>query len=76
MNTIYKIYYKQGLAYIGRTRQKLSDRMRGHFFKKPMHREIDIEAVTLIEYVELPSVADMYCYEILLINALKCPATR
>ena len=70
-HTLYKIHYANGLAYIGRTKQKLSDRLRGHFFKKPMHREIDIEAVTLIEYAELPSVADVYCYEILLINALK-----
>ena len=70
-HTLYKIHYAHGLAYIGRTNQKLSDRLRSHFFKKPMHREIDIDAVTLIEYAELPSVADMYCYEILLINALK-----
>ena len=70
-HTLYKIHYAHGLAYIGRTKQKLSDRLRGHFFKKPMHREIDIDAVTLIEYAELPSVADMYVWEVLLINALK-----
>ena len=69
--TLYKIHHAKGLAYIGRTKQKLGDRLRGHFFKKPMHRFLDIESVTLIEYAELPTEADMFLYEIYLINAEK-----
>ncbi len=37
---LYKIYDDKGIIYLGRTKQKLQDRLRGHFFKKPMQREI------------------------------------
>jgi hypothetical protein len=33
-----------------------------------MHRALEIEAVTRIEIAELPTVADMYLYEIYYIN--------
>ena len=72
-HTLYKIYYDFGLAYIGRTNQPLQRRLHGHFFKKRLHREIDIGAVTLIQRVELPTEADMLLYELYLINALKPP---
>ena len=75
-HSLYKIYYKIGVVYIGRTNQPLQTRLRGHFFKKPMHREIDIDAVTLIEYAELPTEADMYVYEIYEINRHKPPLNR
>ena len=71
-HTLYKIYYEEiGLVYIGRTNQLLQSRLRGHFFKYPMHREIDIDQVSLIEYAELPTEADMFLYEVYLINVHK-----
>ncbi len=70
---LYKIYYKSGIVYLGRTKQKLQDRIRGHFFKKPMHRTIDIHLVTNIEYAEFQTEADMNLYEIYYINLLKPP---
>jgi len=73
---LYKIYYKFGIAYLGRTKQNLQDRLRGHFFAKPMHMKINIEAVTKIEYVELSTEADMFLYEIYYINKIKPPLNR
>jgi hypothetical protein len=70
---LYKIYYENSLVYLGRTKQALQDRIRGHFFKKPMHRSIDINLVTKIEYAEFSTEADMYLYEIYYINTLKPP---
>lgn len=71
---LYKIYDENsGLLYLGRTKQDLQSRLRGHFFKKPMHRSLNIERVTKIEYAEFPSEADMFLYEVYLINRLKPP---
>lgn len=70
-HTLYKIYYGDTLVYLGRTNQPLQTRLRGHFFKKPMHRTIDINQVSRIEYAEFPTEADMFLYEIYLINLLK-----
>jgi hypothetical protein len=72
-NILYKIYYGFGLVYLGRTKQPLQDRIRGHLFQKPMHRNIDINLVTRLEYAEFPTEADMYLYEIYFINKLKPP---
>jgi hypothetical protein len=69
--TLYKIYYDDNLVYIGRTKQRLQDRIRGHLFKKPMHKAIDINYVSKIEYAELKTEADMFLYEIYLINKYK-----
>ena len=68
---LYKIYYAQGLMYIGRTTQPLNTRLRGHFFKKPMHCELDIHSVTSIVKAEFSTVADMYFWEIYEINKHK-----
>ena len=68
---LYKIYYDDILVYLGRTKQPLQNRLRGHFFKKPMHRVLDINQVSRIEYAEFSTVADMYLYEIYYINRLK-----
>jgi hypothetical protein len=38
-----------------------------------MHRTIDINQVSRIEYTEFPTEADMFLYEIYLINLLKPP---
>ena len=71
--TIYRIYNSWGICYIGRTRQNLNDRLRGHFFEKPMHRKIDINAVTRIDYTECQTEANMFVLEIILVNLYKPP---
>lgn len=70
MFTLYKIYYGDTLAYLGRTRQPLKKRLHGHFFKKRLHKAIDIFSVTRIESAQFQSCADMYLYEIYYINTL------
>ena len=70
---LYRIWYGDCLAYLGRTKQPLQSRMRGHMFAKPMHRAIDIHNVSKIEYTELQTEADMNLYEIYLINLWKPP---
>ena len=70
---LYRIYYGNCLAYLGRTKQPLQARIRGHMFAKPMHRAIDIHNVTKIEYTMLQTEADMNLYEIYFINLWKPP---
>lgn len=70
---LYKIWYGDCLAYLGRTKQPLQARIRGHMFAKPMHRAIDIHNVTKIEYTKLQTEADMNLYEIYFINLYKPP---
>lgn len=68
---LYRIWYGDNLAYLGRTKQPLQSRIHGHLFKKPMHRSINIELVTKIEYAEFQSESDMNLYEIYFINLWK-----
>lgn len=68
---LYTIYYGETLIYLGRTKQPLQNRIRGHLFQKPMHRSISIELVTKIEYAEFRTEADMNLYEIYFINLWK-----
>ena len=70
---IYRIWYGDCLVYVGRTKQPLQSRIRGHLFNKPMHRTVNIEQVTKIEYAELGSEADMNLYEIYYILRLHPP---
>ena len=74
---LYKIYYENGaddvLVYLGRTNQKLKDRLRCHFFKKPIVRVLDLKLVSKIEYAKFPTEADMFLYEIYYINKFKPP---
>lgn len=74
---LYKIYYGNGvediLVYLGRTNQKLKDRLRCHFFKKPIVRVLDLKQVSKIEYAEFKTEADMFLYEIYYINKYKPP---
>ena len=66
---LYKIYYRDELAYIGRTTQDLKNRLRMHFFHtNKIVKQLDILQVTKIEYTILNTQADMYLYEIYLIN--------
>ena len=66
--TLYKIYYGEELVYVGRTKQPLQDRIRGHVFKQRMMRAIDINKVSKIEYTTCNTEADMFFYEIYYIN--------
>lgn len=70
---VYRIWYDSHIVYVGRTKQPLQSRIRGHLFSKPMHRTIDIEQVTKIEYAEFSSEADMNLYEIYFILKLHPP---
>lgn len=66
---LYKIHYRDELAYIGRTTQDLKNRLRMHFFHtNKIVKQLDILQVTKIEYTILNTQADMYLYEIYLIN--------
>ena len=70
---LYRIFYGTDIVYIGRTKQPLQDRIRGHLFAKPMHRTIAIEQVSKIEYAEFQTEADMNLYEIYFILKLHPP---
>jgi hypothetical protein len=69
--TLYRIYYGDVIVYLGRTMQPLQNRIRGHLFKKPMHRVLHIEQISKIEYATFQSEADMFLYEIYFINLYK-----
>ena len=68
---LYMFYYGAELVYIGRTSQLLQDRIRNHLFKTPMVRTLDVNKISKIEYTVLNSEADMFLYEIYLINKYK-----
>lgn len=70
---LYRIYYGDIIVYLGRTKQPLQARIRGHVFQKPMHKLILIQNVSKIEYTELQTEADMNLYEIYYINLWKPP---
>ena len=77
-HTLYRIYYRDDaegdfIVYVGRTNMELKNRLRGHFFQKPMHRTICIEQVSRIEYATFKTEADMNLYEIYFILTLKPP---
>ena len=61
---LYRIFYGDSIVYVGRTKQPLQDRIRGHLFAKPMHRAININLITKIEYSSFTTEADMNLYEI------------
>lgn len=73
---LYKFYYGSVCVYLGRTAQPIADRIRGHFFSKPMHRKIDILQVSKIEVAQCKSEADMFLYEIYYINLIKPALNR
>jgi len=74
---LYKIYYKDYnsndyIIYLGRTKQTLSSRLRGHFLSThKFYKTIDLLHVSKIEYAECQSEADMNIYEIYYICKLK-----
>lgn len=75
MYTIYKIFYGspdgEYIAYLGRTKQRINARLRGHFKQLPMHKLIDVLQVSHIEVAECKTEADMFLYEIYYINKYK-----
>lgn len=72
-HTLYRIYYGEHIVYVGRTNQPLGTRIRGHLLAKPMHRKLNIDLITRIEYAEFESEADMNLYEIYYILTLHPP---
>lgn len=74
--TLYRVFYGEQLVYLGRTKQPLQSRIRGHLFRKPMHRELFIEQISRIEYAQFQTEADMYLYEIYFINLWHPPLNR
>ncbi|WP_298021074.1 hypothetical protein [uncultured Dysosmobacter sp.] len=70
---LYKIFCGSTLVYLGRTKQPLASRLRGHFFQKPMHRVIDISLVTKVQYARFQTEANMNLYEIYFILTLHPP---
>ena len=66
--TLYRIYYGDDIVYLGRTKQPLQDRIRGHLLKKPMHRAISADLLTKVECASFATEADMYLYEVYFIN--------
>ena len=72
---LYKIFYSspdgEFIAYLGRTKQPINSRLRGHFKQLPMHKLIDIFSVSHIEISECKTEADMFLYEIYYINKYK-----
>jgi hypothetical protein len=76
-NVVYRVWYDSPdgpyISYIGRTRQDLTQRIRGHFYKRVMHKALEIESAVKIDYTEFATVADMYVAEIVLINTFKPP---
>lgn len=61
---VYRIYYGDQIAYVGRTNQPLQTRIRGHLFAKSMHRILNIDLISKVEFHEFDSEADMNLYEI------------
>ena len=83
MNTIYRVWYRRMsttdnesdrfIAYIGRTKQDITQRIRQHYFTHPFMKTLDIDRTTYIDYTTFATVADMYVAEIILINLYKPP---
>lgn len=65
---VYKVYYGDKLVYIGRTKQRLIDRMRMHFFGNPLVPKLNIFDVSKIEYALFATECDQFVYEVYLIN--------
>lgn len=68
-NILYKIYMGHKCVYIDETVNDLTATLRVHFFGK--ENTLDLERVSKIEYIALPSQADCLVYKTYLINILK-----
>lgn len=68
-NILYKIYMGHRCVYIDTTDIDLTATLRVRFFEKETN--LDLERVSKIEYVVLPSQADCFVYKSYLVNGLK-----
>ena len=68
-NILYKIYMGRKCVYVGETVGDLTATLRTHFFGK--ENTLDLERVSKIEYITLPSQADCFVYKAYLVNSLK-----
>lgn len=68
-NILYKIYIGHKCVYIDTVTGDLTAMLRVKFFGK--ENTIDLERVSKIEYVLLPSQADCFVYRTYLVNLLK-----
>ena len=59
------------LAYIGSTKQPLNTRLHAHFFNTSKVQQLDINQVSKIEFAAVQTAADMYVFEMILINRYK-----
>lgn len=71
MFLIYRIYQNEELTYVGRTKQPINARLRGHCFHSTFHKHIPPSTITKVEVAECKTEADMFLYEIYYINKLK-----
>lgn len=70
-NIVYKIYIGHKCVYIDATNIDLTATLRMHFFNAKNLTNINLENVSKIEYVALPSYADCLVYKAYLINSIK-----
>ena len=68
-HVLYKIYIGHKCVYIGTVTGDLTAMLRTHFFGQ--ENAIDVERISKIEYITLPSQADCFVYRTYLINLLK-----
>lgn len=68
-NILYKIYMGHKCVYIDTTTGDLTATLRTKFFGK--EDTLDLERVSRIEYIILPSQADCFVYRAYLVNSLK-----
>lgn len=71
MYTLYKVFYPEGLVYIGRTVQPLARRLKDHYCRKHRAKELSQSEIIRVEYAECKSLSDLYVYEVFYINRLK-----
>lgn len=70
---VYRVWYGDVIAYVGRTERDPRDRLREHFTSSPSVRSIDPKRVTDVEVATFATQADAYLYEIYFICAHRPP---
>ena len=68
-NVLYKIYVGRKCVYIGATTGDLTATLRTHFFGK--ENVLELDRVSKIEYITLPSFADCLVYKTYYVNLNK-----
>ena len=70
---VYRVWYGDVVAYVGRTNRPVRDRIREHLTSAPSTRSVDPKKVTKIEYATFERQADAYLYEIFYICLFRPP---